>query len=68
MKITGVGPRNQVEVNGELIVNTILVHHMEHVEGHPGLTRRRGYIGLQNHSSRVDFRNIFIREIDPNDE
>jgi|GEM_PF-515401 len=68
MKIIADGPQIQVEVNGEMIVNTSLVHHMEHADGHPGLTRRSGYIGLQNHSSRVDFRNIIIREIDRNDE
>ena len=63
MVIRAEGPEIQVTLNDELILNADLINHMELVEGHPGLVRRNGYIGLQNHSSRVDFRNIYILEI-----
>ncbi len=64
MVIKANGPVIKVTLNGELILNTNLINHMELVDGHPGLTRRYGYVGLQNHSNRVDFRNIVIREIE----
>lgn len=64
MVIRADGPHIQVTINGEMILSTSLSNHMELVEDHPGLVRRKGYIGLQNHSSRVEFRNIFIHEID----
>ena len=31
---------------------------------HPGLKRERGYIGFLGHGSRVEFRNIWIRELE----
>lgn len=58
------GPDIRVRLNGNLIVNTNLINHMEKVNKHPGLVRRSGYIGLQNHSNRVEFRNIIISKID----
>lgn len=30
---------------------------------HPGIRQKQGFIGLQNHSTRVEFRNIRIREL-----
>lgn len=63
MKIRADGPLIQVTVNGEMILSTSLINHMEKADGHPGLKRRSGYIGLQNHSNRVDFRNIRIKDI-----
>ncbi len=64
MEIIADGPRLKVTLNGELIVNTSLINHMKKVDEHPGLKRRKGYIGLQNHNSRVEFRNINITEIE----
>ncbi|MEF8794971.1 MAG: DUF1080 domain-containing protein [Salinivenus sp.] len=63
MVIVADGPRIQVMLNGEMIVNTSLVNHMDRVDEHPGLKRRKGYIGLQNHSTRVEYRNIVIHEL-----
>jgi hypothetical protein len=63
MKIRADGPKIQVTVNGEMILSTNLVNHMEKTDGHPGLVRRAGFIGLQNHSNRVDFRNISVKPI-----
>ena len=63
MKIVADGPRVQVTLNGEMILSTNLINHMEKADGHPGLVRRSGYIGLQNHSDRVDFRNIRVSSV-----
>ncbi|SHE64762.1 HEAT repeat [Fodinibius roseus] len=63
MEITADGSEVKVRLNGETVVSTDLVNYMDRVEEHPGLKRRSGYIGLQNHNSRVEFRNINITEI-----
>jgi len=34
-----------------------------HHDPHPGLKRKQGHIGLQNHGTRVDFRNVWIRPL-----
>ena len=64
LKVRAEGPEIQVTLNGELIVNTTLINYMNNVPNHPGLLKRSGFIGLQNHGDRVEFRNINIREID----
>jgi len=63
MEIVADGSKLKVTLNGEIIMNTNLVHYMDRVDEHPGLKRRSGYIGLQNHGSRVEFRNVTITEI-----
>jgi hypothetical protein len=57
------GPNIKIWLNGELINDTNLIHHMDKADSHPGIKRRSGYIGLQNHSTRVDYRNIVIEEL-----
>jgi len=64
MVIVADGPKITVTLNGQMVLNTSLVDHMDLVNRHPGLIRRNGYIGLQNHSNRVEFRNIIISKID----
>jgi HEAT repeat protein len=64
MKIVADGPKIQVTLNGEMILSANLINHMEKADGHPGLVRRSGYIGLQNHSDRVDFRNILVKPVE----
>ena len=64
MKVRAEGPKIQVTLNGELIINTNLINYMENVDSHPGLVKRSGFIGLQNHGDRVDFRNITIKKIE----
>jgi len=58
------GPRVQVTLNNERIIDANLIDYMHLEKSHPGLKRRRGYIGLQNHSTRVDYRNIRIKELE----
>ncbi|MEX1135628.1 MAG: family 16 glycoside hydrolase, partial [Balneolales bacterium] len=48
MVIVADGPAVSVTLNGEKIINSNLINHMDRVEEHPGLKRRSGYIGLQN--------------------
>jgi HEAT repeat protein len=57
------GPRVVVNLNGIEIVNTNLIDHMDKESTSPGLKRRSGFIGLQNHSTRVEYRNIRLTEL-----
>ena len=58
------GPRVQVTLNGKQIVDANLIEHMDKESSHPGLKRRRGFIGMQNHSTRVEYRNITLVELE----
>jgi len=62
-KILCDGPVVKVWSNGHLINDVNLIQHMNKSDTHPGLKRRKGYIGLQNHSTRVEYRNIKIKEL-----
>ena len=63
MSILCDGRRVRVKVNGETIVDVNLDDHQEKLETHPGLNRVKGYIGLQGHGSRLDYRKIRIRAL-----
>ena len=63
MRIRADGPHVQVWVNGLHVVDTNLNDHLDKLADHPGLTRTRGYLGFQNHGSRLDYRNIELHEL-----
>ncbi|HPI73015.1 MAG TPA: DUF1080 domain-containing protein, partial [bacterium] len=63
MVITCQGPRIRVELNGQKTIDTDLIDHMQQSSEHPGIRRREGYIGLQNHSSKLEYRNIWLEEL-----
>ena len=63
MRITCNGRRVQVELNGTPIVDANLDDHKDAEKEHPGITRATGYVGLQNHGTRLDFKNIRLREL-----
>jgi Domain of Unknown Function (DUF1080) len=57
------GNRVKVTLNGIEVVDADTAAHPDKLATHPGLKRTTGYVGLQNHSSRLDFRNLRIREL-----
>ncbi len=57
------GQKIQVTLNGTQIIDGDLSEHMDKVKDHPGLKRTSGLIGLQNHGSRLDYRNLVLREL-----
>ena len=61
MHITCAGRRVRVELNGTPIVDANLDEHKDKEAEHPGIKRDKGYVGLQNHGTRLDFRNIRLR-------
>lgn len=63
MLIIARGSKIQIGLNGRKIIDADLTNYPHKFESHPGLVRDEGYIGLQNHGSRVEFRNVRIREL-----
>lgn len=61
--IVAQGPRVRVGLNGTKIVDADLTNYSHIAPTHPGLARTDGYIGLQSRGSRIEFRQIRIREL-----
>jgi hypothetical protein len=59
--ITAKGRHITVELNGEKIVDADLDEYKDHAKKHPGIMRTTGCIGLQSHTDRVEFRNIYVK-------
>jgi len=59
------GSHIRVTLNGVVIVDADLNQIDKPLDGydHPGRFRRKGYIGFLGHGTRVEFRNIRIREL-----
>ena len=64
-EIRAVGRQITVKLNGTIIVDFDLdsVTDKEVLEKHPGLARSRGHIGFLGHGTKVEFRNMRIKEI-----
>jgi hypothetical protein len=64
-EIRAEGPRIQVTLNGKLITDADLskVTDPAVLAKHPGIKRASGHIGFLGHGTRVEFRNIRIREL-----
>jgi hypothetical protein len=64
-EITAKGPRVTIKLNGETIVDADLnnINDPNVLKKHPGLKREKGHIGFLGHGTRVEFRNIRIKEL-----
>jgi len=64
-EITASGRRITVILNGTTIVDANLdsVKDPQVLKKHPGLARSQGHIGFLGHDTRVEFRNIRLREL-----
>ncbi|MBN2376927.1 MAG: DUF1080 domain-containing protein [Sedimentisphaerales bacterium] len=58
----------RVTLNDQDIVDTDLDEHLDKLQDHPGLARTGGYLGLQNHGSKLEYRNITLRPINHSGE
>jgi hypothetical protein len=63
MQITCTGRKVRVRLNDTLIVEANLDEHKDKEAEHPGILRSSGYVGLQNHGTRLDYKNIRLREL-----
>jgi hypothetical protein len=65
MRIIAKGRQVSVEINGTIIVDANLDDYKEkHAKAHPGLLRDKGHLGLQSHGGRVEFRGLFVKELE----
>ena len=71
-EVTVVGPTIVVELNGNIILKTDLSKITDYmhknkdpkVDTHPGKNLKEGYFGFAGHNDAVQFREIFIKELD----
>jgi hypothetical protein len=63
VKITCKGRRVTVVHNDVELVNANLDDYKAKYEKHPGLKREKGRVGFQSYNIRVDFRNVWIKEL-----
>lgn len=65
-EVVAKGSHIKVTVNGKVVVDAdldkIKAPYLDHQE-HPGLHNKKGYLGFLGHGSRVEFRNIRIKEL-----
>lgn len=58
------GRKIKVTLNDMLVVDANLDDHKDKEASRPGMKRPSGYIGLQSHGTRIDYRNIRILTLD----
>lgn len=63
MHIVCNGRNVKVSLNDTPIIDADLDKYKDKLPTHPGLNRTTGYVGLQNHGTRLDFRNVRLREL-----
>jgi hypothetical protein len=65
MKATCKDKRVKIELNGEVLVDADLDEYKEkHAAKHPGILRDKGHIGFQSYNFRVEFRKIWVKELE----
>jgi hypothetical protein len=64
IRIIAKGRHVTVELNGVKTVDADLDKYKDdHAKTHPGILREKGFLGLQSHSGRVEFRNVYVKAL-----
>lgn len=63
MRIVCNGRKVLIEQNGETLVDANLDDFKKDFKRHPGLLREKGHIGFQSYNLRVEFRNIYLKDL-----
>jgi hypothetical protein len=63
VRIVCQGRKVTIEQNGKELVNANLDDYAKKYDKHPGLKRDKGHVGFQSYNTRVEFRNVFIKEL-----
>jgi hypothetical protein len=63
IRIVCKGRKVEIELNGKELVNANLDDYKAKYDKHPGLKREKGRVGFQSYNIRVDFRNVWIKEL-----
>jgi hypothetical protein len=61
MHVVCAGRNVKVKLNDTPIIDANLDEHDDKEAEHPGILRSKGYVGLQNHGTRLDFRNVRLK-------
>ncbi len=57
------GRKVMIEQNGKELVNTDLDQFEAKFAKHPGLKREKGHLGFQSYNTKVEFRNVYVKEL-----
>jgi hypothetical protein len=63
VRIVCQGRKVTVEQNGKELTNANLDDYKDKYTKHPGLTREKGSVGFQSYNVKVEFRNVYIKEL-----
>jgi serine/threonine protein kinase len=63
MHIMAKGREVRVDLNGKTVLEADLDRFKDQANQFPGVLRTRGYIGLQSHTNRAEFRNLEVRTL-----
>ena len=63
VRIVCQGRKVTIVQNGKELVNADLDDFDSKFEKHPGLKRDKGHVGFQSYNIRVEFRNVYIKEL-----
>lgn len=63
VRIVCQGRKVTIEQNGKELVNANLDDFEKKFEKHPGLKREKGHLGFQSYNIKVEFRNVFVKEL-----
>lgn len=63
VRIVCKGRKVTVEQNGKSLVDANLDDYEKKFEKHPGLKRESGHIGFQSYNIKVEFRNVYVKEL-----
>jgi hypothetical protein len=63
VRIVADGRKVNVVLNDKELVNANLDDYKDKYDKHPGLTREKGRTGFQSHDGRVEFKNIYVKEL-----
>lgn len=63
VRIVCKGRKVMTEHNGKELVNANLDNYEKLYDKHPGLKREKGSVGFQSYNIRVEFKNIYLKEL-----
>jgi hypothetical protein len=63
MRIVAKGRRVTIELNGVQTVDADLDKYKNKEKEHPGILRDKGFLGLQSHDGRVEFRRLYVKPL-----
>lgn len=63
VRIVCQGRKVLVEQNGKELVSANLDDYKDKAEKHPGLAREKGHLGFQSYNIKVEFKNVYLKEL-----